>query len=75
MSVLSTFSLINLVVYLVYSKDKSFNMDSLRAHKSLKACKFYYDGFMKNVWLHEFSPSEEPLHLRFVYFHSYVHQS
>jgi len=37
MSVLSNFTLINLVVYLIYSKDKSFDMDSLRAHKSLKA--------------------------------------
>jgi len=40
MSVLSNFTLINLVVYLVYSKDKSFDMDSLRAHKSLKATNF-----------------------------------
>ena len=69
------FSLINLVVYLVYSKDKSFDMDSLRAHKSLKAYKYYYDGFVKNVWLHEFPPSEGPLHLRVLYFRAFVHHS
>ena len=69
------FSLINLVVYLVYSKDKSFDMDSLRAHKSLKAYKYYYDGFVKNVWLPESPPSEGPLHLRVLYFHAFVHHS
>ena len=74
-STLSNFSLINLVVYLVYSKDKSFDMDSLRAHKSLKAYKYYYDGFVKNVWLHEFPPSEGPLHLRVLYFRAFVHHS
>ena len=27
------------------------------------------------MWLHEFPPSEGPLHLRFVYFRAYVHHS
>ena len=50
-------------------------MDSLRAHKSLKAYKYCYDGFIKNVSLHEFPPSENPLHFRVLYFHAFVHHS
>ena len=40
----------NLLVYLVYSRDKTFDMHSLRAFKSLKAYKFFYD---ENVWVYK----------------------
>ena len=32
----------NLLIYLVYGKDKSFDMQSLKAFKSLEAYKFFY---------------------------------
>lgn len=43
------FTYMNLLIYLVYGRDKSFDMQSLKAFKSLKAYKFFYDGFVKNV--------------------------
>ena len=75
LNVLSDFTFMNLLIYLVYGKDKSFDMHALKSFKSLKAYKFFYDGFVKNVWVHEFPPSEDPLHLRVLYFHAYVHHS
>ena len=42
--VLKEFHFMNLLVYLVYSRDKSFDMQSLKAFKSLKAYKYFYDG-------------------------------
>ena len=38
------FTFMNLLIYLVYGREKSFDMHSLKAFKSLKAYKFYYDG-------------------------------
>ena len=38
---LKDFTFMNLLVYLVYSWDKTFNMHSLKAFKSLKAYKFF----------------------------------
>ena len=64
----------NLLIYLVYGRDKSFDMQSLKVFKSLKAYKFFYDGFVKNVWLHEFPISAEA-GLRILYFRAYVHHS
>lgn len=37
----------NLLVYLIYSRDKSFHV------QSLKAFKYFFDGFVKNVWVSE----------------------
>ena len=71
--VLKDFTFMNLLIYLVYGRDKSFDMQSLKAFKSLKAYKFYYDGFVKNVWVHEFPISESEL--RILYFRAYVHHS
>ena len=39
--VLMEFTFMNLLIYLVYGKDKMFDMQSLKAYKSLKACKFF----------------------------------
>ena len=75
LNVLSDFTFMNLLIYLVYGKDKSFDMHALKSFKSLKAYKFFYDGFVKNVWVHEFPPSEDPSHLRVLYFRAYVHHS
>ena len=51
--VLKEFHFMNLLVYLIYSRDKSFDMQSLKAFKSLKAYKYFYDGFVRNVWVNE----------------------
>ena len=75
LSVLSDFTFMNLLIYLVYGKDKSSDMRALKSFKSLKAYKFFYDKFMKNVWVHEFPPSEDSLHLRVLYFRAYVHHT
>ena len=40
-STLKDFTFMNLLVYLVYSRDKTFDMHSLKAFKSLKAYKFF----------------------------------
>ena len=41
----------NLLIYLICGLDKSFDMQSLKA--LVKGYKFFYDGFIKNVWMHE----------------------
>ena len=64
----------NLLVYLIYGQDKSFDMESLKAFKSLKAYKFFHDGFVKNVWVHQF-PSTNQLNLKVLYFRGFVHHS
>ena len=38
------------VVYLVYGRDKTFDMQSINASRSFKAYKFF-DGFVRNVWV------------------------
>ena len=42
---LKDFTFMNLLVYLVYGRDKSFDMESLKAFKSLKAYKFFQFGY------------------------------
>ena len=42
----------NLYCYLVESKDKTFDMESLKAFKSLKAYRYFADGFIQNVCIH-----------------------
>ena len=68
---LKEFTFMNLLVYLVYCRDKTFDMDSMRAFKSLKAYEFFYDGYVHNVWTHLFPESSAPV----VYVHGFVHHS
>ena len=72
--VLAEFSLINIVIYLVYGRDKTFDMQALRAHKSMKAYKYFFDGYVKNVWVFQCS-SEKQLNLRVLYFRGFVYHS
>ena len=51
-SKLKQFTFMNLLIYLVYARDKTFDMQSLKAFRSLKAYNFF-DGFVRNVWVHE----------------------
>ena len=71
---LKDFTFMNLLVYLVYGRDKSFDMESLKAFKSLKAYKFFHDGFVRNVWVHQF-PSTDKSNLKVLYFRGFVHHS
>ena len=64
----------NLLVYLVYGQEKSFDMESLKAIKSLKAYKFFHDSFVRNVWVHQF-PCPNKLNLKVLYFCGFVHYS
>ena len=64
----------NLLIYLVYGRDKTFDMQSMKAFRSLKAYKFFFDGFVRNVWVFE-CPRTSNLNLRVLYFRAYVHHS
>ena len=58
----------NLLVYLVYGRDKTFDMQAMKAFKSLKAYKFFADGYVSNVQLHD-STTSSP---RIVYARGFV---
>ena len=45
--VLKDFTFTNLLMYFVYGRDKSFDMQSLKSFKSLKAYKFFYRWLYK----------------------------
>lgn len=69
--VLVDFTFMNLLLYLVYGRDKTFDMQSMRAFKSLKAYRFFADGFVSNVWLHDCRTSEP----RIVYVRGFIQHS
>ena len=69
--VLTDFTFMNLLVYLVYGRDKTFDMKAMKAFKSLKGYKFFADKFVKNVWLHD-CKTESP---RIVYARGFVYHS
>ena len=69
--VLADFTFMNLLLYLVCGRDKTFDMQSMRAFKSLKAYRFFSDGFVSNVWLHDCRTFEP----RIVYVRGFVQHS
>ena len=71
---LKDFTFMNLLVDLVYSQDKTHDMHSLKAFKSLKAYKILYDGFVTNVWVYE-CPNVNNIALRVLYFRAFVYHS
>ena len=52
------FTFMDLYTYLVESKDKSFDKESLKSFKSLKGYRYFSDGFVQNVWVHELGTSK-----------------
>ena len=48
-SSLPDFTFMNLYTYLTESRDKTFDADSMKAFKSLKAYKYFADGFVQNA--------------------------
>ena len=71
---LMEFTFMNLLIYLVYGREKTFDMQSMKAFRSLKAYKFFYDGYVRNVWVYE-CPRTSNLNLRVLYFRAYVYHS
>ena len=49
-------------------------MESLKAFKSLKAYKFFHDGFVRNFWVHQFQNTNH-LNLKVLCFRGFVHHS
>ena len=49
---LKSFTLRQLVEYLIDSRDKTFDNESMKAFKSLKAYKYFHDGLVRNIWAH-----------------------
>ena len=47
------FMFMDLYTYLVESKDKSYDKESLKSFKSLKGYRYFSDGFVQNVWIHK----------------------
>ena len=47
--VLSDFTFTDLYTYLVESKDKSYDKESLKSFKSLKGYRYFSDGFVQNL--------------------------
>ena len=50
LSLLADFTFMDLFTYLIESKDNTFDQGSMRAFKSLKAFKYFADGYVQNVW-------------------------
>ena len=63
LSPLENFIFGDLFVYLIESKYKEFDKDSLRAFNSLKGYKYFEEGFVRNAWLHEI-PDSDLLYVR-----------
>ena len=49
--VIADFTFMNLLIYLVFGRDKTFDMQSMRAFKSLKAYHFFANRLASNMWL------------------------
>jgi len=71
--ILNDFTLINVIVFLVYGRDKCY-MQSLLAFKSLKAYRYFCDEYVRNVWVHQCC-SDNKLMLKVLYFQAYVYHS
>ena len=54
---LADFTFMHLYHYLVNSKEKTFDEEGMKAYKSLKAYKYFADGYIRNVWAGE--PQEQ----------------
>ena len=47
-------------------------MQLLKALKSLKAYKYFFNGYVSNVWVYQ-CPCDNDLMLKMLYFRAYVH--
>ena len=53
LSPLSDFTFMDLFTYLVESRDKTFDHGSMKAFKSLKAYRYFADGYIQHAWATE----------------------
>ena len=65
---LEKFHFVHLHAYLVESRDKTFDAQSMRAFKSLKGYKYFADGFVRNIWMRIFENGV--VYVRSFVFHS-----
>ena len=64
LSLLSDFTFMDLFTYLAESKDNTFDQGSMRAFKSLKAFRYFADGYVQNVWATEVNQTSDLLIIR-----------
>ena len=60
---LPSFESVSAYTYFVESKNKSYDKESLWSFKSLKGYRYFNNGFVQNVWIHEL-PTGKYLYLR-----------
>ena len=58
----------------MYGRDKSFDMQSLKAFKSLKVYKHFFDDYIRNVWVY-LCPCDNDLMFKVLYFCANDHHS
>jgi len=68
LGVLTEFTFMNLLIYLVY---EMLVMESMKAFRSLK---YFFDGFVQNGWVYECLMTND-LNLKIFYFRAFVHHS
>lgn len=54
----------HIYTYLTESKSKTFDSESMKTFKSLKAYKYFADGFVRGTSLHYFGPEKKVLYIR-----------
>lgn len=69
------FHFMDLFTYLVYGRNKSFDMEAMKAFRSLKGYVFFKDGYVKNVWTKNFSGQDKEDEPCIMYVRGYVHHS
>ena len=60
LSLLREFTFMHVYDYLIHSREKEFDRESLKAFKSLKAYKYFADGLVTNVFLAELQLESPP---------------
>ena len=69
---INDFHFVHLLTYLVYSREKAFDMKSLKAFRSLKGYRYFADGFVHNVWTRRW-PERNGVNITYV--RGFVHHS
>ena len=61
---LADFTFMDLFTYLIKSKDNTFDQGSMKAFKSLKAFRYFADGYVRNIWATEVDQASHLLIIR-----------
>ena len=68
------FHFMDIFTYLVYGRNKTFDMEAMKAFRSLKGYVFFRDQYVRNVWTKHF-PCEQADGVDITYIRGYVHHS